>query len=290
MKFGSWELCLLSDGFQRLDGGAMFGVVPKVFWEKAFPPDEQNRITLALNCVLVRTADKNILIDTGIGGKESEKFNRIYGVDRGKGGLEYCLSKVGLSAEDIDIVIPTHLHFDHGGGNTRLDEKKRPVPAFPKARYVLPKSEYDDARNAHERNSASYLPHNFEPVAEAGQFDFVEAPCEVIPGVELVPLPGHNHSMVGVLLTQGEEKAFFLADLVPTAAHIALPWIMAFDLNPELTLFTKKEIYARALEEDWLLLFDHEPHTPFGRLSGSPEKPVFVPETIANGDYITPFK
>jgi glyoxylase-like metal-dependent hydrolase (beta-lactamase superfamily II) len=287
MKIGDFEVRMLSDGYQRLDGGAMFGVVPKVLWEKRFPADERNRILLALNCLLIRTPTHTVLVDTGIGGKEDEKFRDIYGVERG-GGLEASFARAGLKFEDVDFVINSHLHFDHAGGNTKR-ENGRVIPAFPRAVYVSQREEWQGALEAHERNKASYLPDNYMPLHEAGRMRLLDGEAEVVSGISVVPTPGHSRMHQGVKASSGGQTVFFLADIVPTTAHVPLPWIMSYDLYPEQTLATRKEIYARALGEDWIVAFDHDPKVPFGRLHGSVEKPILEALPLAPGDYITPF-
>ncbi len=288
MQLGNFRITMLSDGLQRLDGGAMFGVVPKVLWQKKFPADDRNRIILALNCLLIQADGCNVLVDTGIGGKEDEKFCDIFGVERGRGGLEYSLSKIGLDPGDIHFVVNSHLHFDHAGGNTKLQDGKV-VPAFPGARYCVQRGEWEAALAAHERNQASYLRHNYEPLEEAGVLRLLEPDEEIVPGVRAVLTPGHCRCHQGVKAASEGKSVFFFADLTPTTAHVPLPWIMAYDLYPEQTLETRKKLYAQALAEDWLVAFDHDPKVPFARLRGTVEKPVAEAVPLAPGDYVTPF-
>ena len=228
MKLGDIELYMLSDGTFALDGGAMFGVVPKPMWEKKFTPDARNRIRLGMNCPLIRTAGKWILVETGAGDKLDPKLADIYGID-GAPRLPDQLAARGLRPEDIDIVIDTHLHFDHCGWNTRVVDGKA-VPTFPNARYVLQKGELEHAKRPNERDRASYFPDNFAPVEAAGQFWLIEGEREVAPGVEVVRVPGHNADMQCVRITGGGKTAFLFVDLVPTTAHLPFPWIMGYDL------------------------------------------------------------
>ena len=275
-KLGRFRLHALEAGLQRLDGGAMFGVVPKPLWEKRIPADERNRIPLAMRCLLVETPDALVLIDTGAGNKEDEKFHHIYGLEN-EGSptrLEDAIRDAGFSPEDVDLVIDTHLHFDHAGGNTWRDEEGSVRLAFPRARYVVQRGEWEFAHSRNERVRASYLPDNFDPVAEADRFTFVEGEHEILPGIRLLPTPGHTPYHQSVLLSSEDETACFLADVIPTSAHLPLPWIMGYDLEPLVTLESKRGLLARAKDEDWLLIFEHDPVVPWGRLDPSETRPT----------------
>lgn len=261
MKFGELEIFVVSDGRFRLDGGAMFGVVPKPLWSKKMPPDERNRITLGLNCLLIRAAGKTIVVETGVGEKMEPKWADIYGVEH-TATLVGSLRRRGVAPEDVDIVINTHLHFDHCGGNTRRGREGKPVPTFPNARYVVQRGEYEHAWKPSERDRASYLPENFAAVAEAGQLEAVEGDQEIMPGVELIRVPGHTRDMQCVRLTGGDRTAIFFADLVPTTAHLPLVWMMGFDLYPLTTLEEKKKWIPEAVKNQWLCLFAHDPEVP----------------------------
>jgi len=258
----------LEAGTQRLDGGAMFGVVPKPLWERRIPADERNRIPLALRCLLIEHDDGLVLIDTGIGNKEDDKFRGIYGVENeGKDGrtkLEDALGELSNGPDDIRWVINTHLHFDHAGGNTWRDPSGKVAPAFPKARYVVQQQELDFAELAqeNERTMASYLRHNFEGIP----FGFLHGATDVLPGIRSLPTPGHVPFHTSILIESGGERACFLADLVPTSAHLPLPWIMGYDLEPLVTLESKRRTYRRAEAEGWLLVFEHAPAVVAGRL------------------------
>jgi glyoxylase-like metal-dependent hydrolase (beta-lactamase superfamily II) len=268
---GRWQMHCIHAGVQRLDGGAMFGVVPKPLWERRIAPDQRNRIPLAMRCLLIEHDVGPILIDTGAGNKEDAKFHEIYGVEnRGADGrtrLEDGLRDVGFQPDDIVIVINTHLHFDHAGGNTYRDPSGAIRPSFPNARYVVQAGEYDYATHTNERTAASYFPHNFVPLAERGVFDLVNGEPEVAAGVRLLRTPGHTPHHQGVLLESAGERAFFIADLAPTVAHLPLPWIMGYDVEPLVTLETKRRVLRRALDEDWLVVFEHDPVTPWGRVA-----------------------
>ncbi len=259
MKLGSLESHILSDGHVLLDGGAMFGVIPRPLWEKKMPPDSRNRVRLAMNCLLIRAGGKHILVETGAGGKMNAKLGDIYGL--GEPQLPIRLRDHGLEPADIDFVINTHLHFDHCGGNTFLGRDKF-VPTFPNAQYIVQKGEFDHAMHPTERDRASYLQENFAPLADAGQLTLIEDDRAIVPGVEVVRVPGHTADMQCVKLTGGGQTAFFFADLVPTTAHLSLPWIMGFDLYPLTTLENKRKWIPAVVREGWLALFVHDPATP----------------------------
>lgn len=279
-RLGGFTIHALEAGLQRLDGGAMFGVVPKVLWERRIPADEKNRIPLGLRCLLVETPDALVLIDTGVGNKEDEKFRSIYGIQN-EGSptrLEDAVRDAGFTPEDVDIVIDTHLHFDHAGGNTFRDADGEIRLAFPRARHVVQRGEWEFAHSTNERIRASYLPDNFDPVEAAGRFDFVEGEADIVPGIRVIPTPGHIPHHQSVLISSEGEAAIFLADLVPTAAHLPLPWIMGYDLEPLVTLESKRRILDRAREEDWLLIFEHDPSIAWGRLDREAARPALIPE------------
>ena len=267
-KLGRLVIHAIQAGGQKLDGGAMFGVVPKPLWERRIPADARNRIPLGMRCLLVEHDAGPVLIDVGAGNKESEKFHEIYGVENaGAGGrtlLEDGLRAAGFAPEDIVRVIDSHLHFDHAGGNTFRDRDGTVKLSFPNARYVVQRGEYEWATHTNERTAASYFPHNFEPVREAGRLDFVDGEREILPGVRVIPTPGHTPHHQGILIESEGECAFYLADLVPTAAHLPLPWIMGYDVEPLVTLETKRRILARAHEERWLVVFEHDATVPWG--------------------------
>jgi len=244
----------------------MFGVVPKPLWERRIPADERNRIPLALRCLLVEHDDGLVLIDTGIGNKEDAKFRDIYGVrNDGREGrtlLEDGLAEVGRRPEDVDWVINTHLHFDHAGGNTYRDPAGAIALSFPRARFVVQQGDLEFARHTNERTAASYLPHNFATVP----FQAIDGETELLPGVRCLPTPGHVPFHQSVLVESAGERVCFLADLVPTSAHLSLPWIMGYDLEPLVTLESKRELYRRAEADGWLLFFEHDPTVVAGRL------------------------
>ncbi|MBZ5695048.1 MAG: MBL fold metallo-hydrolase [Acidobacteriia bacterium] len=259
MKLGDLEFHVISAGHFRLDGGAMFGVIPKPMWEKKIAPDARNRITLSMNCLLIRAGGKRILVETGAGDKLSPKLRDIYGLEGPV--LSDGLQRYGVRPEDIDIVIDTHLHFDHCGGNTRM-EKDKVVPSFPNARYFVQKGEFEHAMHPNERDRASYFPDNFAPIEASGMFTLFEGDSVIVPGVEVVRAPGHNADMQCVRLTGGGKTAFLFADLVPTTAHLPLPWIMGYDLYPMTTLENKKRWIPESIREGWLAIFGHDARVP----------------------------
>jgi len=258
----------------------MFGVVPKPLWERRIAADERNRIPLALRCLLVEHDDGLVLIDTGIGNKENAKFRDIYGVDNGgadgRTQLEDALTGLGHKPEDVAWVINTHLHFDHAGGDTWVDPAGKIGPAFPKARYVVQRRELDFARHTNERTAGSYLAHNFESVS----FDLIDGETEILPGIRALPTPGHVPYHNSILIESAGERACFIADLVPTSAHLPLPWIMGYDLEPLVTLETRRRLYQRAEAEGWLLVFEHDPKVVAGRL-GKDGKGIGLVEPMA---------
>ena len=277
-------------GRLRLDGGAMFGVVPKPLWERRIPADDRNRIPLAMRCLLVQTPNRNLLVDTGLGNKEEEKFERIYGVenDGHPTRLEDGLRAWGVEPEEIDTVVCTHLHFDHAGGCTRRGADGEIRPSFPNARYVVRRGEWDFAHRDNERIQASYLAHNFDPLEEAGVIDFVDEDGEVAPGVHVLRTPGHTPHHQSVRVDAGDETILYLADLVPTTAHIPLPWIMGYDVEPLVTLEGKRDLLTRAGEEGWVLVFEHDPEVAYAwarpREGGGCELVSPEPEAGTPGD------
>jgi glyoxylase-like metal-dependent hydrolase (beta-lactamase superfamily II) len=257
-------------GGQKLDGGAMFGVVPKPLWERRIPADERNRIPLGMRCLLIEHDVGLVLIDSGAGNKETEKFYEIYGIENvgaaGPTALEDGIRAAGHRPEHVALVINTHLHFDHGGGNTYRAADGSVRAAFPNARYVVQAGEYHYATHTNERTAASYFPHNFVPIHEAGRYDLVDGECEIVPGIRVLPTPGHVPFHQSVLIESRGEAALYLGDLVPTSAHLPLPWIMGYDVEPLVTLETKRRVLARAVNEGWLVIFEHDAEHAWGRV------------------------
>jgi glyoxylase-like metal-dependent hydrolase (beta-lactamase superfamily II) len=266
MFFGDYRVEVVPDTEFWLDGGAMFGVVPRSLWSKVCPPDEDNRIRLNMNCLFIETETERILVETGAGDKWSPKHEAMYGITRERPLSESLRLRTGVGAEDVSIVVNTHLHFDHAGGNTMLDNAGRIVPTFPNARYFVSRGEYEHAENPHERDRASYLPENWRPLEEAGQLELKDADYEVAPGLRMETITGHSRTMQCLRLTRADRTLFSFADLVPTRAHVPFAWIMGYDLYPVETLEAKKRLLPQAAREDWLCFFYHDPEMPLCRV------------------------
>lgn len=278
LTVGSIRIHLIDAGTVRLDGGAMFGVVPKPLWERRISADDRNRIPLAMRCLLIEAPQALVLVDSGVGNKENDRFRDIYGIEN-EGAptrLEDGIRAAGFSPDDVEVVLNTHLHFDHAGGNTVRDPDGRIRPAFPRARYRVQRAEFDFAHRDNERIRASYLDHNFDPIAEAGLWDFIDGDGEVTEGVHVRVTPGHTPFHQSVLIRDGGDTACFLADLCPTSAHLPLPWIMGYDLEPLVTLESKRALWRDARDERWTLLFEHDAVVAAGRLDPDSERPALV--------------
>jgi len=255
---GDFELTIFSDGKYLLDGGAFFGVVPKVMWAKKVNVDDKNRVLTGLNSLLVRTGDRNILIETGIGNKLSERMIRFYGQPA---ELLDNMSAGGVSPDDIDIVINTHLHFDHCGWNT-IRTNDRIIPTFPKAKYYVQEGEWQHACRQFERDRISYISDNYDPLINTGQMELLRGDREIVPGISVRVFRGHTAYMQAVIISGGGRKACYISDLIPTRAHIDLTWGMSFDLFPVDTIESKKKYYAESIPEKWLTVFTHDPELP----------------------------
>jgi glyoxylase-like metal-dependent hydrolase (beta-lactamase superfamily II) len=266
MQFGDFRVEIIPDTEFRLDGGAMFGVVPRNLWSRVCPPDEQNRIRMNMNCVFIDSGSQRILIETGIGEKWSAKQSDMYGISRRRSLAASLREIAGVAPEEITIIINTHLHFDHAGGNTILDQTARAVAAFPNARYFVSKAEWEHAESPTERDRASYLPDNWRPVKASGQLQLREAEYQVVPGLRMETYAGHNRSMQCWRLDQNGRVMFGFADLVPMRAHVPFAWIMGYDLYPVETLQAKKKLLPQAVREGWLCHFYHDPEAPLCRL------------------------
>jgi glyoxylase-like metal-dependent hydrolase (beta-lactamase superfamily II) len=266
MHLGEIEVLYLDGGKFGLDGGAMFGVVPKVLWEKKSPPDEKNRIRMRANSLLVRAANKTIVVETGNGTQWDPKLRAIYAIQDGDPLLD-SLAKAGVQPGQVDLVINTHLHFDHAGGNTRL-ANGRVVPTFPRAWYIVQRGELEHAMNPTERDRASYFPENIQAVSNEERWELLEGDQEILPGISVARIPGHNTDIQAVKITGGGKTLAFVADLLPTRHHIPLPWIMAYDLYPLQTLETKRLWVRRIVEEGWIVVFGHDPDIAAATLQG----------------------
>jgi glyoxylase-like metal-dependent hydrolase (beta-lactamase superfamily II) len=276
ISLGEFTIYGLRDGYFYLDGGAMFGVVPKVLWEKIYTPDEQNRIQMGLNSILVQTNQALILIETGIGPCLDRKFSDYYSVER-EPGLLGELKNLGIDPEDIDYVINTHLHFDHCGGNTHQDDKGNWIPTFPKARYIIQKGEWEYALNPCFRDKPSYMQNNFLPLEEKGRVQLVEGNTKVTEGIQVLVASGHTAHHQCVKISSDDKVLFFLGDLVPMSAHVGLSYIMSYDLYPLQTLENKKKCFEQALAEDWIVAFVHDAELFFGKIGKKENKYFIIP-------------
>jgi glyoxylase-like metal-dependent hydrolase (beta-lactamase superfamily II) len=271
MQLGNLQIHSLSDGFFRLDGGAMFGVIPKPLWQKRAVPDDRNRILMSMRPLLVRMPGRNVLIDAGVGAKMSAKEADIYGFDR-RHALDESLAEAGLRADDIDLVIASHLHFDHSGGFT-VAEDGRLRPRFRRARYIVRRGEWEDAIHPNERNRASYLAPNYVPLLDAGVLDFHDGDDELVPGIRARRTGGHTmHHQILEISSEGR-TAIFAADLLPTTAHLDLPWIMGYDLYPMDTLAYKKPFLREAIDREYVIVFEHDPTLAAGVIREKDGKP-----------------
>ncbi len=293
LTLGNFELNVFSDGTYLLDGGAFFGVIPKIMWSRKVQADERNYVTAGLNSLLIRTGKQTVLVETGMGNKLSERMRKFYGQPA---KLLDNLAAAGVAPEDIDIVINTHLHFDHCGWNTVRDKNGRIVPTFPRAKYYAPEGEWQYARKPSERDAISYIPENYDPLVASGQMTLLKSAEEIVPGISVREFPGHTAHMQAVIIkgchpdepASGDEgsgraarhrsasreetnrasgalphTACYISDLIPTTAHIDLAWGMAFDLYPLDTIESRKQYYAQAIPEKWLTVFTHDPKTPW---------------------------
>jgi len=280
MRFGEFELHSLSDGFFGLDGGAMFGVVPKPLWERTNPPDERNRIRLALRPLLVVAGKERVLIDTGIGDKWDSKNIDIYRIEH-TDTIESSLARAGFKPDDITKVVLTHLHFDHAGAATKLDSSGKPVPRFPNARYYVQQKEWDLALNPNRRSRAAYLPENFLPLPAARQLELIDGDSRLALALglelELVLTGGHTPGHQIVLLRSGGETAIYWGDLIPTRSHIATPYIMGYDLLPLETMAQKEKLVPQAIAEKWLSFLEHDPEYACGVIEEENGKPFLRP-------------
>jgi glyoxylase-like metal-dependent hydrolase (beta-lactamase superfamily II) len=259
ITLGDFELSIFSDGLYPLDGGAFFGVVPKVMWSKKAVADERNFVTAGLNSLLIRTGTQNILVETGIGNKLSEKMIKIYGQPA---KLLDNLSAGGVAPDDIDIVINTHLHFDHSGWNT-VRRGDQVVATFPRAKYYVQEGEVLHGHEQHIRDAVSYISENYDPLVKSGQMELLRGDREIVPGVSVRVFPGHTFHMQAVIVTSGGKTACYISDLIPTAAHIDPTWVMAFDLSPIDTINSRERYYGEALPGKWLTVFTHGADVPW---------------------------
>ncbi len=262
VQLGDFELSVFSDGTYCLDGGTMFGVVPKVMWERKMPTDAQNRVVLGLNSLLIRTGKHNVLVETGVGNKLSPKLHGIY---RNEAKLLDNLRAGGVDPTEVDTVINTHLHFDHCGWNT-IKTAQGLAATFPNARYFAQRIEAEHGLRQLERDRAGYLLDNYEPLIESGQMTLLDGDQEIVPGISVRRYPGHTATMQAVVVRSGAETACYISDLIPTTAHTHLTWVMSYDLYPLDTIESRKRFYAEAIPQKWLVAFTHDPRTPLAYL------------------------
>lgn len=265
MRVGPYEVEIFSDGIFRLDGGSMFGVVPKVLWERAKPADERNRIPMDMNCLLIRDkAGHVVVVETGAGTKLTDRQREIFGIDRPPALLDE-LGRRGVRPDEVTLVVNTHLHFDHSGGNTYRDGD-RLVATFPRASYAFQRLEWQDALAANERTRGSYYEDDYKPLEAAGRLELIDGDSEVLPGLFLERVQGHTRGTQTVRVTSGRDTVFFSSDFMPDRHHLPLPWIPAFDLYPLDTLEAKRSLLPRAVEEKWVVGFTHDVPR-FGRIT-----------------------
>ncbi len=274
LTLGDTELIILSDGTYVLDGGAMFGVVPKTLWEKRIKADERNLITLGLNSLLIRNDKHTVLIETGIGPKLNEKSREIH---QNQAALLQSFEHAGVSPDEIDIVINTHLHFDHCGWNTHYKDGK-PVPTFPNATYYAQQGELDHAHEQHERDRVSYLTDNYDPLVRSGQMRLLSGNAEIVPGLWVEVYPGHTRDLQAVTVRAGDQTVCYISDLIPTSHHLDPTWVMGYDLYPLESINNRHRFYKRAIPEKWLVVFTHDHEVPWAYVEiGEKGKPVARP-------------
>ncbi len=264
MTIGPYTIHAVETGRFRLDGGAMFGIIPRPLWSKTNPPDERNRITLAARCLLIVGTGRTILVDAGNGDKYSEKQRDIYAFDDAPSTLFASLAALGVAPEAVTDVLLTHLHFDHAGGSTRRVAGEL-VPAFPNARYAVQRAHWEQAMHPTEKDRGSFMPDDYMPLVHHRVLEFLDGEGEFLPGIDLVLTNGHTAAQQLPKISDGRSTLLYCCDLLPTTAHLPLPYIMAYDLRPLVTLEDKKRILARAVEEDWTLFFEHDPSTAAGK-------------------------
>ena len=280
IKLGDYTIHGLRDGFFHLDGGAMFGVVPKTLWQRLYTPDKDNRIRLGLNSLLIETGKKLVLVETGIGDHLPAKHAAYYLPERAP-GLVGNLGLLGFRPEDIDYVFNTHLHFDHCGGNTTLNDNGEIVPTFPNARYIIQKGEYETALNPGYRDKPSYMATCFKPLEEKGVLELVEGDTRIFEGFEVLLAPGHTAHHQVVKISSNEQNLCYLGDLVPTTAHTGMSYIMSYDMYPADTLTAKEKIFTLGISGNWLFAFNHDPDHYFARINKD-DRGKYISRPISN--------
>jgi glyoxylase-like metal-dependent hydrolase (beta-lactamase superfamily II) len=264
MKIGKYSLHIINSGYFALDGGAMFGIIPKPLWQKNNPPDETNRIKLATRNLLLTNGKRKILIDTGMGNKWDDKSKNIYAIDQSN-SLERSLNELNVKPEDITDVLLTHLHFDHTGGSTKIENEKL-IPSFPNAKYFVQKKNYEWGIEPSERDKGSYIKDNFQPLMDEGVLNFIDGEEKFDDEIEFVIINGHTFYQQLIKISDSSNIFLYCGDLFPTASHIPLPYVMAYDLQPLVTIEEKKKILTKAMDENWKIFFEHDPETAFATI------------------------
>ena len=264
MHIGNYDVTMIDAGRYKLDGGAMFGVVPRTLWQKENPPDEKNRITMSLNTLLLVGDGKIILVDTGVGDKFTDKFREIYAIDYSEHSLVKSLLQHNIQPENVTDVILTHLHFDHVGGSTYYDNDGNLQLQFPNATHYVQKKQLEWAQKGFAKDRASYLSENIQPLIDSGQLKVLSGAEELFKDVELLLSDGHTVAQQLVLIRGNGKNLLYAADLIPMTAHIPLPWVMAYDLYPVTSIQEKEEILKKAVAENWMIFFEHDPRTYCG--------------------------
>jgi len=266
MKVGNYTLYSIETSQFSLDGGAMFGIIPKTLWEKEAPADEYNRIQMVTRSLLVVSNERKIIIDTGNGDKWDDRNRSRYNIDLDKINLSSSLKKYGFIPADITDVFCTHLHFDHAGGNTSIEDGKI-VPTFPNATYWIHKDNWDLANSPSEKDRGSYLAENWSVLAENGMIEYVTDREEFLPGIEIMLTYGHTIGMMHPLIKDGNNTVFYAADIFPMAAHVPLAWVMAYDLNPVQTIIEKRSLLPTMVDKNWTVFFEHDPLRQAGKVT-----------------------
>lgn len=280
LQVGPYSLNLLETGQFALDGGAMFSIVPKILWQRNTAVDDQNRIDMALRILLIKSKDRTILVDTGIGTKWSDKYQKIYRIDHSKYTLETALKEQGVTCEDVTDVILTHLHFDHAGGSTYHDKDVIKL-TFPNATYYVQKKQWEWANRPSEKDRASFVKENFLPIYEAGKLKTLEGPSELFPGIHIMISHGHTESQQVVKITDGKKTVFYCGDMIPTASHVPIPYIMSYDNLPLVMMEEKRHILEQAVKDNWILCFEHDPKIGAATVQKDPLKGRFsIKETV----------
>src|SRR3954470_20698584 len=279
ISLGDLELTILTDGTYFLDAGSMFGVVPKSLWNKKVQPDERNLMTVGLNSVLIRGGEKTVLVETGIGNKLSDRLKSIYEPQE---RLMNSFAEAGVAPEEIDVVINSHLHFDHCGWNTVYGASGKAVPTFPKAEYYAQRGELEHARKQLERDRISYISDNYDSLVESGQMQLLDGDAQILPGISVVVYPGHTRHMQAIMIESAGKKACYISDLIPTSNHLDLTWVMSYDVYSLDTIESRKRFYSQAVRQQWLTIFTHDHERPWAYLD-EPKPGKVIARDVAKG-------